>query len=203
MDYEFGNAYVDGLVGYAAQSYDMDRYLTVLGTNYVANANYDGGATIGAIEAGYKLSLGDTLTLTPFVGLNTTHTTTDGTTETGAGVWNISYDDRSNTQVDSVLGARLSKDFKTDGGTILTPTIELGWKHGYGDTSPTAGAALAGIPGSQYTIFGSEMDADSAIVGAALQAQLTDTVDLYAQYNGQYSSGYSENTASLRLRLKF
>ncbi|MGV8997269.1 MAG: autotransporter domain-containing protein [Parvibaculaceae bacterium] len=203
MDYEIGNAYVDGLLGYSAQSYDMDRYLTVLGTSYIANADYDGGATIGAIEAGYKLGLGDTLTLTPFVGLNATRTTTDGTTETGAGVWNISYQDRSDTQVDSVLGARLSKDFKTEGGMRLTPTVELGWKHGFGDRSPTVGASLASIPGSNYTIFGSTMDADTAIVGAALQAQLTDATDIYVQYNGQYSGEYSENTASLRLRLKF
>ena len=86
---------------------------------------------------------------------------------------------------------------------LLTPTIELGWKHGYGDTSPTAGASMAGIPGSQYTIFGSETKPDTAIVGAALQAQLTDTVDAYVQYNGQYSGDFTENTASLRLRLKF
>jgi outer membrane autotransporter protein len=81
--------------------------------------------------------------------------------------------------------------------------VELGWKHAFGDASPVANAALAGTPGSNFQIFGSTAKRDTAIVGAALNVQMTDTLDAYVQYNGQYSSNYMDNTASLRLRLKF
>jgi outer membrane autotransporter protein len=202
-DYRMGAIYIDALAGYAMQSYDMDRYLTVLGTNYVANSDYDGSSIIGSLETGYEIALAANMKLTPFAGVNFTHTKTDAVTETGAGIWNLAYDDRSENGFDSVLGARLSKSFVTDGGTKLTPTIELGWKHAFGDASPIANAALAGTPGSNFQIFGSTAKRDTAIVGAALSIQMTDTIDAYVQYNGQYSGNYMDNTASLRLRLKF
>ncbi|MCE9648444.1 MAG: autotransporter outer membrane beta-barrel domain-containing protein [Parvibaculum sp.] len=202
-DYRIGALYIDALAGYAVQSYDMDRYLTVLGTSYVANSDYDGSSIIGSVETGYEVAVGEGAKLTPFAGINFTHTRTDAVTETGAGIWNLAYDDRDETGVDSVLGARLSKSFVTAGGTKLTPTVELGWKHAFGDTSPIANAALAGTPGSNFQIFGSTASRDTAIVGAALSVQMTDTIDAYVQYNGQYSSNYMDNTASLRLRWKF
>lgn len=202
-DYRMGNAYVDLLAGYAAQSYDMNRALTVLGVNYIANSQYDGSSVFGAVEAGYEFAVGAKTTLTPFIGFNANQTKTDASTETGAGIWNLAYDDRSDEAYDGVLGSRISHDFVTDDGMKVTPTFELGWKHAFGDTSPTANASLAGTPGTQFQIFGSPTAENSAIVGAALQVQMTDAVDAYVQYNGQYSSDYTENTASLRLRWKF
>lgn len=202
-DYKFGNAYIDALVGYAGQSYDMNRYLTVLGTNYIANSAYDGSAIIGAVEAGYTFTIAPATTLTPFVGLNGNQTKTDASVETGAGIWNLAYDDRSETRIDTVLGARVSKTYTGSDGLAITPTFELGWKHGFGNDAPTANASLAGTPGTQFQIFGSPTSRDTAIIGAALQVQMNEKVDLYVQYNGQYSSEYSDNTASLRLRWKF
>ena len=202
-DYRFGNAYIDALVGYAAQSYDMDRYLTVLGVNYIANSTYDGTAIIGAVEAGYTFTVAPATTLTPFVGVNGNQTKTDASVETGAGIWNLAYADRSETQIDSVLGARISKSFTGSDGLAITPTFELGWKHAFGSDAPTANASLAGTPGTQFQIFGSPTSRDTAIVGAALQVQMSEKVDLYVQYNGQYSSDYADNTASLRMRWKF
>lgn len=202
-DYRFGNAYIDALIGYSVQSYDMDRYLTVLGTSYVANSSYDGSSIIGAVEAGYTFTVAPKTTLTPFVGLNGNQTKTDASVETGAGIWNLAYADRSETRIDTVLGARVSKSFIGSDGLAITPTFELGWKHGFGSDAPTANAALAGTPGTQFQIFGSPTSRDTAIVGAAVQVQMSEKVDLYVQYNGQYSSDYADNTASLRLRWKF
>lgn len=202
-DYHFGNAYIDALTGYATQSYDMNRYLTVLGTNYVANSTYDGTAIIGAVEAGYAFTVAPKTTLTPFVGVNGNQTKTDASVEKGAGIWNLAYGDRSETRIDTVLGARISKSFTGSDGMAITPTFELGWKHGFGNDAPTANASLAGTPGTQFQIFGSPVSSDTAIVGAAVQVQMNEKVDLYVQYNGQYSSDFADNAASLRLRVKF
>tara|TARA_R110000868_G_scaffold13752_1_gene63763 strand:- start:7520 stop:13813 length:6294 start_codon:yes stop_codon:yes gene_type:complete len=202
-DYRFGNAYIDVLVGYAVQSYDMDRYLTVLGVNYIANSTYDGSAIIGAVEAGYTFTVAPATTLTPFIGVNGNQTKTDASVETGAGIWNLAYEDRSETQIDTVLGVRISKAFTGSDGLAITPTFELGWKHGFGNSAPTANASLAGTPGTQFQIFGSPTSRDTAIVGAALQVQMSNKIDLYLQYNGQYSSDYADNAASLRLHWKF
>lgn len=202
-DYRIGNAYIDMLVGYAAQTYDMNRAFSVLGTNYIANSQYDGSSIIGAIEAGYEFALSDKTTLTPFVGFNGNQTKTDASIETGGGIWNLAYGDRSETRFDTVLGARVSHDFVTDDGMTITPTFELGWKHGFGDMSPTANASLAGTPGTQFQIFGSPASKDAAIVGTALKVQMSEELDVYVQYNGQLSSDFTENTASLRLRWSF
>ncbi len=202
-DYSFGPAYVDTLVGYSMQSYDLNRFLNVLGTGYTANSNYDGSSVAASVEAGYAFDVADNTKVTPFVGFNYTHTNADAVTETGAGLWNLAYDSRSDNAFDSVLGTRLSYAFKTADGTRYMPTVELGWKHQYGDATPTTNAALAGTPGSNFLITGQEAQRDSALVGASLGVQLTDQIDGSVQYNGQYSSNYSDSTASVRLRLKF
>jgi len=41
------------------------------------------------------------------------------------------------------------------------------------------------------------------MVGAGVTVQLTDQLDGTIQYDGDFSSKYTDSTASLRLRLKF
>jgi outer membrane autotransporter protein len=200
-----GPLYVDGLLGYSHQDYTQHRYYqpVVPGPVYTANRDPNGSAyTVGA-EAGYDYDLGSQAKLEPFLGFLYSHTSVDGSTETGTGPGNLTISDQSANSASSRLGVRWSQTFGSAGSSTWTPMLELGWKHEFADTNPSTTAALAGIPGASFTVQGAGVPKDSALVGAGLTMQLSDALDGTVQYNGDFSDRYTDSTASLRLRMKF
>lgn len=200
--YTQGPIYVNGLLGVSHQSYDMTRYYTPVATTYAAYRKPDGSTYSMGVEAGYSFDLGDNSKVTPFAGLLYSHTKIDGGTETGTGPGNLTIAEQSADSTASRLGVRWSKTFATDGGSSWTPIVELGWRHEFSDTNPSTTATLAGLPGS-YTINGSDVPADAALLGLGLKLQLSDTVDGTVQYNGDFTSKSTNSTASVKLRVKF
>lgn len=200
--YTQGPLYVNGLLGVSHQSYDMKRYYTPIATTYTAYRKPDGSTYSMGVEAGYSFDLDDKSKVTPFAGLMYSHTKIDGGTETGSGPGNLTIAEQSADSTSSRLGVRWSKTFSTDGGSSWTPIVELGWRHEFSDTNPSTTATLAGLPGS-YTINGSDVPADAALVGLGLKLQLSDAIDGTVQYNGDFTSKSTNSTASLKIRMKF
>lgn len=201
--YEMDKAYVNGLLGYSWQDYDTDRRFAVLGTNYNAHHSTDGGTFSAGAEAGYNYDIGDKAKLVPYVSFFYGHTTIDGATETGASPFNLVLSDRSANSAQSKLGVRWTKTFASSGGTEWTPTLDLGWKHEFGDSNPSTTAAISGLAGSSFSMIGADTARDAAVVGAGINLKFSDQIDGTVQYNGEYSSDYTDNVASLKLRLRF
>ena len=200
--YTQGPLYVNGLLGASLQQYDMTRYYTPLATTYSAYRKPNGSTYSMGVEAGYAFDLGDNSKVTPFAGLMYSHTKIDGGTETGTGPGNLTLSEQSADSTASRLGVRWSKTFATDSGSSWTPIVELGWRHEFSDTNPSTTATLAGLPGS-YTINGSDVPADAALVGLGLKLQLSDDIDGTVQYNGDFTSKSTNSTASVKIRMKF
>ena len=200
--YTQGPLYVNGLLGASLQQYDMTRYYTPLATTYSAYRKPNGSTYSMGVEAGYAFDLGDNSKVTPFAGLMYSHTKIDGGTETGTGPGNLTLSEQSADSTASRLGVRWSKTFATDSGSTWTPIVELGWRHEFSDTNPSTTATLAGLPGS-YTINGSDVPADAALVGLGLKLQLSDDIDGTVQYNGDFTSKSTNSTASVKIRMKF
>lgn len=201
--YESGNAYVNALAGASRESYSMTRLYTPMSTTYAARRSPDGETFMAGIEGGIGYDLGGQSKVTPFVGFDYSHMKIDGSTETGSGPGNLTVADQSANNANSRLGLRWTKVFDLEGGSELTPTIEAGWKHQFADTNPTTTAALSGLPGSSFTVHGASAPRDLAVAGAGLSARLSDRLDASIRYDGDFGSGYTNSTASLRLTVRF
>ncbi len=201
--YEQGKVYIDGLVGASYQSYDMTRLYTPILTTYTARRSPSGASVMAGLEAGYDYDFQGGSRVEPFAGFAFSRIRIDGSTETGSGPGNLTIDDQTGNSANSRLGVRWSSTFGKNTGSELTPMLQLGWKHEFADRNPSTTASLAGLPGSSFTVQGAEAPKDTALVGVGLQVKFSDRLDGSVRYDGDFGSGYTNSTASLRLRLQF
>ncbi|WP_331275352.1 MULTISPECIES: autotransporter outer membrane beta-barrel domain-containing protein [Pseudomonas] len=84
----------------------------------------------------------------------------------------------------SNLGLRLARGFAFDQGMGLTPRLNVGWKHRYGEVRGLSRQRLAN-GGNTYTVEGIELDRDSLLVEAGLDLAVSPRHTLGLSYNGE------------------
>ena len=118
-DYTEKDWYVEGLVGYAYNSLDTTRDITV--TNAKATGDTDSGQYMVTVNAGMPMKaegLPGTY-FTPTLGLNYTHVNNKEYTESGAGVLNLKIKPEDITIVKASLGGRLHTSIEDSDGTFV------------------------------------------------------------------------------------
>ena len=138
-------------------------------------------------------------TLTPYVGLSATYVANDGYTETGAGLFNTSVDDYSDSTFSHEIGAKISSSFDSSLGEV-TPSLKLGWLHDYGGAPASATGAMAGVA---FVDPATSIAQNGLSVGAAIDIARSDTLTLGFEYDGDLRSDYQSHTASLKATIRF
>ncbi|RUZ91426.1 autotransporter domain-containing protein, partial [Mesorhizobium sp. M7A.F.Ca.US.006.01.2.1] len=100
----------------------------------------------------------------------------------------------------TTLGLRGSSDFAF-GGMNVTARGMLGWRHAFGDVTPTSSFAFAG--GDAFTIAGVPIARDSAVVEAGLDFNMSANATLGLAYTGQFGGGTVDQGAKVDLAVKF
>ncbi|MER9657252.1 autotransporter domain-containing protein [Mesorhizobium sp. M0152] len=154
------------------------------------SADYDAGTALA-----YKPDAGR-FRFEPFANLAYV---TDGFTETG-GAAALTSAGTSTAASFSTLGLRGSTDFEL-GGVNATARGMLGWRHAFGDVTPTSTFAFAG--GDAFIIAGVPIARDAALFEAGLDLQLAAYATLGLSYSGQLGSGVFDQGARVNLRVKF
>jgi uncharacterized protein with beta-barrel porin domain len=85
------------------------------------------------------------------------------------------------------------------GRTPLVVEPRLGWVRELGDRAVTVSGTYAGAPGQMMTGRGGPAPRDSAVVGLAGIAQLTDSTRLRLGYDGSWYDGGSSHSLTMRL----
>ncbi|WP_454184253.1 autotransporter outer membrane beta-barrel domain-containing protein [Parvibaculum sp. MBR-TMA-1.3b-4.2] len=149
-------------------------------------------------EASYPLSAG-AVTYEPFLDAAIMSISTDGYTETGgAGALTVNSD--TTTMGSTTLGGRLSTGFAlADMPVRLTGTA--GWRHGFGKLTPDTTASFSG--GTPFTVSGTPIARDAAVLGADLGVALSASTSLGLSYDGQFSDNANDNTVKARLVMAF
>lgn len=140
--------------------------------------------------------------LQPFAGLAVTHVTTDGFTEKG-GAAALRVEGSSQTLGVSTLGMRARRQVGAlDNGAIVTFTGALAWRHSFGDLTPSVTSAFVG--GSQsFTVAGTPIDRDTALVEAGVTLSVTEQLDLSAAYRGEFGQAATDNSFNARFGYRF
>ncbi|QND53427.1 autotransporter domain-containing protein [Phyllobacterium sp. 628] len=150
-------------------------------------------------EASYRI---DTpyAALEPFAGAAYVHLKTDGFAETG-GLTALSSNGDTTDLTTTTLGLRASHGFAICDATILTAHGMAGWRHAFGDTTPTANLAFAS--GSAFSIDGLPIAQDTALVEAGFDVNIGKATSLGISYNGQFSANAHDNAVKADLTVKF
>ncbi|WP_292058767.1 MULTISPECIES: autotransporter domain-containing protein [unclassified Martelella] len=206
------NSYLIGVYGAAS----LDAFRLTFGGAYAFNdtdarraidfgslsdnltASYDGSVSQVFAEAAYRIDFAGGV-FEPYLGLAQVHAETDGFTENG-GIAALSAGDSDMNVTYMDIGLRASKTFAI-GERTASVNGQIGWRHAFGDITPEMAMAIAGS--TPFTIEGTPINENAAIVNAGLNFNLAENANLYVNYVGQFSDGGSENGVNAGLKIRF
>lgn len=183
---------------YSWSSLSTKRSVAFNGFTDGLSADYDAGTAQVFGELAYKADAGQ-FRFEPFANLAYVSVHTDGFTEDG-GDAALTSAGTSTDATFTTLGLRGSSDFAF-GGMNVTARGMLGWRHAFGDLTPTSTFAFAG--GDAFTIAGVPIARDSAVIEAGLDFNLASNATLGLSYTGQFGGGTVDQGAKVDLAVKF
>ncbi|MEX2409729.1 MAG: autotransporter outer membrane beta-barrel domain-containing protein, partial [Rhodovibrionaceae bacterium] len=195
-----GPFYLDAMASYGW--YDNDSRRQTFVPDLRAKGSYDSEVFSVHAETGYAFELMPA-TITPFAGVRYTRAETDSFTESGAGGFNLDVDKSTAESFTTTLGVDLSAEFQAGAETWITPQLRLGWEHEFEDNYQTVGASFAGVPASAFTVIGSEVASDSAIVGAGVSVNIGHTWELFLDYDGKLNQDVQQHAVSGGVKLSW
>lgn len=107
--------FIDGLAGYGILRFDSQRYVTATGD--FAKGSRQGKQFFASLSTGYEYR-NQGLLASPYARLEGSRSTLRSFTETGAGMWNLTYGEQTVNTVSGALGMRFGYDIPIRKGTI-------------------------------------------------------------------------------------
>jgi outer membrane autotransporter protein len=190
--------YLDAAVLYGGNSYDTDR-LTPGGK---VTSDPDGSQFALYLGGGYNMVKDADWFFIPTAGVQWAKVDIDGFTEKGASPYNLKVDDFDTDSFVTTLGFRVGTSMMM-GSAKVTPEFRLAWGHEFGDTDRDVSATFASLGGPSFTVNGVEPDEDSALVGVGVNANMSNNMTLFLDYDGEFRSDFNSHTVSGGLRWKF
>jgi outer membrane autotransporter protein len=168
-----------------------------------AKADYSANNVEALAEISYVAAFG-AFALEPYVSVGISWLDTDGFQETvpeGAskeGLWGVQG--HSDTWPYSILGARLTTQFDL-AGAVVSPSLDLGWRHVYGDVTPDL---VYTMPQASFAVSGIPIAEDSLLIGVGLDALLPSTGwRTSLKYIGEIAGDAQLHTFSAGLAIPF
>jgi outer membrane autotransporter protein len=194
----WGDLALRGGVAYTWQDVSTRRTVAFTGFTDSLAADYKANTTQLFAELGWRIKR-EQSEFEPFVNLSHVNVSSDGFTERG-GAASLTSASSSSGVTFSTLGVRAST-LLSSGGTDVTARGSLGWRHAFGDTSPTTEAAFGGS--SAFEMTGTPVAKSVGVIEAGLDFKLSNTATLGVTYGGQFGSGLKEHSARVQLHVAF
>ena len=183
---------------YSAGKADTRRDIAFPGFSGQTAAKYDINTTQAFGELGWKMPTANG-SLEPFAGLAHVKLSTDGFTESG-GVAALSGSNGSAHTTYSTLGLRgTSNAGMPNNQTRLRGLV--GWRHAFGDVTPTSALALAGQPG--FIVAGVPIARNALVLEGGIDFAVSRNLTMGVSYVGQASSQVSDHGLKASLLWKF
>jgi outer membrane autotransporter protein len=174
------------------------------GVAELLRSDYSAGTTQTFGEFGYRIRAGRTplghLAFEPFANLAYVNLSTDGFTEKGGAAALTGRSDTTSVTF-TTLGLRASTGFDLGNGMTATARGMLGWRHAFGDVTPTSTMAFAG--GSPFTVAGVPIARNGAVADLGFDVNVTPDAVLGLTYGGQFGSGVTDQTLRGNFAVRF
>ena len=183
---QFGAAYISGALTYGWHSVRTDRTVTVGGTDRLG-ASFNAHSFGGRVEAGYRFAM-PAIAVTPYAAFQAQNFRTPAYGEaatSGLGTFALDYAARSTTATRIELGTWLDRTFILAHGDALSLRARAAWAHDHADTG--IGAAFQTLPGSSFTVSGTAMPADSALLTLGAEYRMASGLSFAAKFDSELS----------------
>ncbi|HEY4078494.1 MAG TPA: autotransporter domain-containing protein [Rhizomicrobium sp.] len=183
---------------YSWNNLATDRSVTVGNLSNDLRANYNAGTTQVFGELGQRFGF-EQFTLEPFANVAYVNLRTGGFSETGG---DAALTAKANTTEDTftTIGVRPSTDISW-GSFNATARGMAGWRHAFGDVTPTSTVSFAGS--DNFTVAGVPIARDSGVVEAGLDFVVHGNVSAGITYGGQFASHETDHSIRGTLAITF
>lgn len=191
--------YLNSNFSFILHNFDTSR--EVLGSP--VKGQFDGSTASAYLEVG-RIYEADNWRLQPIAALSLASLSTEGYTEHGTSPSRLVVKDSGFDSLKSILGGRFAYPIELASGRRMVPEARVSWSHEIMDDSAEFDARLFSfpdIPASYFTTKGAKADRDAAILGAGLNAPVTDKAILYFDYDATLSTDQHAQTVSGGLRI--
>ncbi|MEZ0168378.1 autotransporter domain-containing protein [Microvirga sp. TS319] len=196
----FGNLGVRGGAAYTWSQVDAKRSVAFPGFSDTLSEKYDARTAQVFGEVGYRFDLGG-FAIEPIAGLAYVNVDVDGFRENG-GVAALTSLGGSQDVTYSTLGARFSTDFVASGDTTLSAKGMLGWRHAFGDVTPSSLLAF-GSAGNPFTVSSLPIATDALVMEAGLGMEIGSNATVSVSYGGQFARKVQDHSIRAGLEVRF
>ncbi|TCS09210.1 autotransporter domain-containing protein [Rhizobium sp. BK418] len=192
------NLFLDGLVGASRLDFDSSRYISSSGD--FAEATRDGRQMFASLTAAYEFR-NRTWLVSPYGRFELSRSWLDGFTESGGGIYDLTYGNQTVDTAAGVIGLRLSYTLMTDWG-MLTPGARAEYTHDFaGSSRMQLGYADTGtLP---YEFEAEDSGDDYASLGLSLDAALLNNWAVGVEYRASIGSGRQDHAVGIRVSSQF
>jgi outer membrane autotransporter protein len=178
---------------------ETSRDVALGGVGGTATANY-GAQSLGATaEARYRLKVGN-VAVSPYAGVDAAYVHSNGATESGAGVLNLSIDPADDAAGTLVAGLALGQEWQLDGGARFGAEVGAAYERGFGG-APERNLAFVGVPG--YTLSGVDLDGNRLALEAKFDLSFDGGLTFSGGYRGSFGTNSTTQTGELSIGYKF
>ena len=193
------NLFVDGLLGAGWLDFESRRFVTPNGA--FATGNRSGTQLFGSLTAAYEFR-DDRWLISPYGRVEFARSWLHGFTETGGGVYRLTYGGQTIDTLSGVLGIRANHFFQMDWG-ILTPGIRAEYTHDFAGSS-RASLGYTDLGGLPYAIETDPNVRDFVTLGLSLDMQFRNDWNLGVDYRTSFGgAGKRDHTFGARLGARF
>ncbi|MEX1147447.1 MAG: autotransporter domain-containing protein, partial [Sphingomonadales bacterium] len=189
--------FVDAAVAHSWDRYETDRNValnagTELYTSRVRGTNWAGDVTVGMRHdvRGYSVE--------PSAGIRWDEANRRAVTETGAAIARLDVDGVSSSAAEGRVGARVTRSYVTE-TTVITPEIRAFWVHDF----QSGKFRTASLQGEDFQIRTPGVGRNAALIGVGLNADVSDTVQVYADYDARLRGSETAHALSAGVRVRF
>lgn len=186
--------------GYTRHNIDTSRTVDLAGSQDL-DADYNGSTWQLFGDLGYAIPLGDNYSVEPFVNVAWFKQRLRGFDESGGDAALKAGSSREDLGT-YTLGLRTALVYpgKTNPFTLRG---HVGWRHATGDRDPSRSMSLVQGGGSAFSVYGSPIAKNAAVVGLSGEVGLDKNFALGLSYDGQFGSGNTDNAGSLFMKVRF
>lgn len=202
------------LIGYGSYALDANKELTwqvdvghnsnrgrrsisFMGSS--AASSYSSLTMHAGLGMGWSVPLSEKTTLLPSVRADYARIQDDGYAETGAGLLNLNVEGRSNAQM--LWSADGKIHHRLDNGITLIANAGIGYDSL--NQRSTVVAAFAGDPGASFATEGLSQSPWVTHAGLGVSTTLANGTVIMVRYDGEYRTGFDNQTASVKAKWMF